>query len=104
MALFGEKYDAEVRVLEMGDFSLELCGGIHVKNTNEIGAFVITTETSLASGVRRIEALASTRAIQYLINRSTILSSVEKNLSSKADKVVEKISTLQTELKAKNKE
>jgi alanyl-tRNA synthetase len=103
MALFGEKYGDKVRVLTMGDFSCELCGGTHVKNTNEIGLFKIIVETSLASGVRRIEAITSSNAIHYLLNRSKILSEVEKNFAVKEEKVLDKISSLFADVKEKNK-
>lgn len=104
MALFGEKYGDEVRVLQMGDFSIELCGGTHVSNTADIGLFKILFETSLASGVRRIEAITSTTAINYLLNRSKILGEVEKTFSVKEERVLEKISALQAELKDKAKQ
>lgn len=104
MALFGEKYGDRVRVLTMGDFSVELCGGTHVDNTNEIGLFKILIETSLASGVRRIEAITSTTAINYLLNRSKILGEVEKSFAVKEEKVIEKISALRDELKDKSKQ
>jgi alanyl-tRNA synthetase len=103
MALFGEKYGDKVRVLTMGDFSCELCGGTHVKNTNEIGLFKIIVETSLASGVRRIEAITSTNATDYLLHRSKILSEVEKSFSVKEEKVLIKINSLFSDLKEKNK-
>lgn len=104
MALFGEKYGDRVRVLTMGDFSCELCGGTHVKNTNEIGLFKIIVETSLASGVRRIEAITSTNAIDYLLNRSKILAEVEKNFAVKEERVLDKISALFADVKDKNKQ
>ena len=104
MALFGEKYGDRVRVLTMGNFSCELCGGTHVSNTGEIGLFKIIVETSLASGVRRIEAITSSNAVDYLLNRSRILGEVEKEFSVKEEKVLEKIQALRDDIKAKNKD
>ncbi len=104
MALFGEKYGDEVRVLEMGEFSLELCGGTHVENTSEIGLFVLLSESSLSSGVRRIEATTSDTALTYLMNRSRVLQKVERELSSNANNVLDKLEALQNTIKKKNKE
>ncbi|MGB0454203.1 MAG: alanine--tRNA ligase [Bacteriovoracaceae bacterium] len=104
MALFGEKYGDEVRVLEMGDFSLELCGGTHVTNTAHIGSFIITSESSLSSGVRRIEALTSSTANQFLEERSTTLYKIEQSFNAKSDELVEKLEKLNSDLKKAKKE
>jgi len=103
LALFGEKYTDKVRVLTMGSVSCELCGGTHVQQTGDIGFFKIIVETSLASGVRRIEALTSKGALQYLLERSDLLTEIEKNLGLKEIKAVEKVQSLQVETKNKLK-
>lgn len=104
LALFGEKYGDEVRVLQMGDFSTELCGGTHVHNTSDIGLFTIISEASLSSGIRRVEALTSKNAFNYLQERSDILAKVETSLSTKGEQVIDKVTGLQTELRNKQKE
>ncbi len=104
MALFGEKYGDQVRVLEMGKFSTELCGGTHVKNTGEIGNLIIISETSLSTGVRRIEAMTSQGAFEYLNGRSLTLKKIERTLGLPENKLLERIETLTHDLKIKNKE
>lgn len=79
MALFGEKYEADVRVISIGDVSMELCGGTHLDNSSKIGSFVILREESIASGTRRIEALTGERAIHHFLEGEKVL----KDLSSK---------------------
>ncbi len=104
MALFGEKYGNEVRVLSMGEFSTELCGGTHVHNTGEIGLITILSEASLATGVRRIEATTSETAINLLSHRSFLLKKVEALTMDKEEKAIAKVETLMSSLKEKQKE
>ena len=104
MALFGEKYGNMVRVLTMGDFSTELCGGVHVHNTGDIGLITILSESSLATGVRRIEATTSETAIHYLSHRSQLLKKVEGLFMDKEERAVAKLENLFKEVKDKNKE
>ncbi len=103
MALFGEKYGDDVRVMSMGDFSTELCGGIHVSNTFDIGLFNITSEGSLSTGVRRIEAVTGHSAIKRLVNRSNILGKIEIEVSAKEDDIFEKLNALNKDLKRQKK-
>ena len=104
IAMFGEKYGDEVRVVKMGSASTEFCGGTHVGNTNEIQLFKVIMETSLSSGVRRIEALTSNGAIDYLFQRDAQLAEVEAVVNTKGDKVVENLKQLQKNNKALSKE
>ena len=104
MAIFGEKYDDEVRVLKMGEFSTELCGGTHVSNTNEISIFKITSESSLSSGVRRIEAITSTSAFNYLNDCSKLVSQIQENLNTSSNDLLKKIEQLKADLKSSRKE
>ena len=90
-ALFGEKYDAEVRVIEMGPYSMELCGGTHVQRTGDIGLFRIIQESSIASGIRRIEALTGMDAVQRMQADSQLLSQVARTLHIGVDDVQEKV-------------
>ncbi|MFA6237362.1 MAG: alanine--tRNA ligase [Bacteriovorax sp.] len=104
MALFGEKYGNEVRVLTMGEFSTELCGGTHVHNTGEISLMTILSEASLATGIRRIEATTSETAIHHLSHRSQLLKKLESMVNDKEDKALGKIENLLKDLKEKQKE
>jgi len=94
MALFGEKYDDEVRVLRMSDFSVELCGGIHVQQTGDIGLFKITAEAGIASGVRRIEAVTGNTALDYIDATQSTLNQVSDLLKAKPDNVQDKAASL----------
>ncbi len=94
MALFGEKYGNEVRVLKIGDFSTELCGGTHVVRSGDIGVFKIISETGVAAGVRRIEAVTGSACVDWIINRDNALSAVSGLLKSATDKVPEKVEQL----------
>jgi alanyl-tRNA synthetase len=104
MALFGEKYGEVVRVISMGDFSTELCGGTHVANTKDIQLFTILSESSLSSGVRRIEATTSENALKHLKQRSQALAELEILLSSNEAQLKTKIQNLMEDLKTKHKE
>ena len=96
MALFGEKYDDDVRVLTMGEnsYSVELCGGTHVDRTGDVGLFVITNQSSVASGVRRIEAVAGMKSIAHVNNVRDTSNSIQKLLNVPLNDLEEKIKSL----------
>ncbi len=94
MALFGEKYGENVRVLKMGDYSTELCGGTHVGRTGDIGLFKITSEGGVSSGVRRIEAVTGQGALDYVAHEEAVLGEAATLLGGNAGDVVEKIRQL----------
>ena len=104
MALFGEKYGETVRVVAMGDFSTELCGGTHVKNTGAIGSFKIVSESGVAAGVRRIEALTGNGVTAYYKELEANMEKAAKLLKANPDKVTEKIEHLLAEMKALHSE
>lgn len=112
MALFGEKYGDVVRVVNMAPFSIELCGGIHVNNTSEIGLFKIVSESGTGAGVRRIEALTGKSAFLYLETIQTQFNAIKTQVKVKTDEqVLDKVKQMQTEekelvkqLEQKNKE
>jgi len=91
MALFGEKYGDEVRVLNMGDFSVELCGGTHVNRTGDIGLFKIVSEQGTAAGVRRIEALTGPGALAWVDHQSELLNQLAASFKTSSDKLGQKI-------------
>ena len=103
-ALFEEKYGETVRVVRVGDFSMELCGGTHVRNTGEIGSFVILSEGSLAYGVRRIEAATGKGAIEYHRNIETIARSAARLLKTDVDSITGKIESIMERVSVLEKE
>ncbi|GED13710.1 alanine--tRNA ligase [Aneurinibacillus migulanus] len=104
MALFGEKYGDEVRVVQVGDYSLELCGGCHVNNTAEIGLFKILSEAGIGAGTRRIEAATGRMAYEYLNEQLHTLKSVADELKTTITNVPQRIETLKGEMKGLERE
>lgn len=104
MALFGEKYADNVRVISMGAFSTEICGGTHVERTGDIGLFKITTETACSAGVRRIEAMTGNAACEWVNTYVTNLNTLSQRLKAKPEQVVDKLEQLQQQIKSQQKE
>jgi len=104
MALFGEKYGDVVRVVKMGDFSTELCGGTHVNNTSNIGIMKIVSETSAAAGVRRIEAITGLGVLASFNEKEEIIAKAAALLKSAPADMLSKLAALQSEVKAMQKE
>ena len=99
LALFDGKYGDKVRVVQMGDFSSEFCGGTHCDNTNQIGIFKITSESAVGAGMRRIEAVTSKKAYEYLANRSGLLDDIQAEVkATKPDNIIDKIDSLESDL------
>lgn len=103
-ALFGEKYGNEVRVVSMGDFSIELCGGTHLTNTSQIGMFKILSEGGVAAGVRRIEAITGKAVYEYLKEKEALIAEVSSNLKTKEDSLAQRVTNLLEENKNLSKE
>ena len=99
IAMFGEKYGDEVRVVTISDFSKELCGGTHVIQTGDIGLFKIIEESSLASGVRRIVALTGPKAIEYIQDQSIIINSIKSQLNCEVNLLDERVNQVLTQNK-----
>ncbi len=104
VALFGEKYGAEVRVLSIGDFSVELCGGTHVKHAGDIGLFKITAESGIASGVRRIEAVTGEAALQWVRESEERLEDIAGMLKGSREDAGERVAQLVEKTRALEKE
>ncbi|MFT5674227.1 MAG: alanyl-tRNA synthetase [Paraglaciecola sp.] len=104
MALFGEKYDNDVRVVSMGEFSMELCGGTHVRQTGDIGLFKIVFESGIASGVRRIEAVTGQCAILFMQKQAADIAQIASQLKTDPDSVVQRITSQLEQTKVLEKE
>ncbi|MBU0278033.1 alanine--tRNA ligase [Gemella sp. zg-1178] len=103
-ALFGEKYGSIVRVVSIGDYSVELCGGTHTNNSSEVGMFKIISESGVAAGVRRIEAITGKAVYKYLQEQNNTLEEVCRLTKSKETTVIEKVASLQNDFKKLTKE
>ena len=104
VAMFGEKYDDEVRVVNVPGVSMELCGGTHVKTTSELGSFKIISEEGISAGVRRIEALSGQSALDYFSDRNEFVNQLSDLLKANPNQLFERVNNLQAELINKNKE
>jgi alanyl-tRNA synthetase len=104
VALFGEKYGENVRVVNIGDYSRELCGGMHVGNTGEIGLFKIISESSIAAGIRRIEAVTGKKALAKINHKGEILERLYSILDTQENTIIQRTEELIQQLKSLRKE
>ncbi len=104
LAMFGEKYGDEVRVVDVPGVSMELCGGTHVKTTSELGCFKIISEEGISAGVRRIEALSGQSAFDYFSERNSLVNQLSDLLKANPGQLFDRVNNLQSELISKNKE
>ncbi len=104
IALFDEKYQEDVRVVSVGEYSKELCGGTHVRNSGEIGLFKILSESGVAAGVRRIEAITGSKSIKYVEDINSLIKDIASTLKCSEKDIINKLQTQLVELKDKEKE
>ena len=104
LAMFGEKYGDVVRVVDVPGVSMELCGGTHVNRTSQLGTFKIISETGIASGIRRVEALAGPSVLDYFNERDSVVKELSKVFKVQSYEIVDRVSSLQLEIKEKTKE
>jgi alanyl-tRNA synthetase len=104
LALFGEKYGNEVRVVEVGDYSRELCGGTHVAHSGQLGLIKLLSESSIGSGVRRVEALVGIDAFRFLAKENILVSQISEQLKTRREELPERVSSLVTRLREAERE
>jgi alanyl-tRNA synthetase len=104
LALFGEKYPEEVRVVEVGDYSRELCGGTHVAHSGQLGLVKLLSEASIGSGIRRVEALVGIDAFRFLAKENILVSQLSEQLKTRREELPERVSSLVTRLREAERE